>query len=128
MAKPASARKNAAESKAGKNHNGKAAKPAAAEGKPPKAAPRNDAANKIVHLIAEEMAVEEAELTPNASFKDDLHLDEIDVAELLMQAEHAFGVGPFSEADWEKCATVEDFVHLVSKRLEAKRGRKAARG
>ncbi len=128
MAKLASPRKSAPESKPAKNQNGKAAKPAVAGAKAQKPSPRNDVGDKIVHLIAEEMAVEEAELTPNASFKDDLHLDEIDVAELLMQAEHAFGVGPFSESDWEKCATVEDFVHLVSKRIEAKRGRKAARG
>jgi acyl carrier protein len=127
MAKSASPRKNAAEAKSGKNHNGKGSV-AAAVPKPAKPAPRSDLGNKIVHLIAEEMAVEEAELTPNASFKDDLHLDEIDVAELLMQAEHAFGVGPFSESDWEKCATVEDFIRMVSKRVEAKRSRKSARG
>jgi acyl carrier protein len=127
MAKSASPRKNAAEAKSGKNQNGKANRATATPKAPKPAPPRNDLADKIVHLIAEEMAVEEAELTPNASFKDDLHLDEIDVAELLMQAEHAFGVGPFSESDWENCATVEDFVRLVSKRVEAKRGRKSAR-
>jgi acyl carrier protein len=126
MAKSVSPRKTAADAKSGKNHNGKAAAPPAV--KASKAPRRSDLGDKIVHLIAEEMAVEEAELTPNASFKDDLHLDEIDVAELLMQAEHAFGVGPFSESDWEKCATVEDFVQLVGKRVEAKRSRKGARG
>ncbi|HVA63651.1 MAG TPA: acyl carrier protein [Terriglobales bacterium] len=110
------------------------AKPAAAPSAPAKPAPpppkpikpRSDLATKIVHLIAEEMAIEEAELTATASFKEDLGLDEIDVAELLMQAEHAFGVHAFSEADWESCETVDDFVQLITRRVEAKRGKKPA--
>jgi len=97
---------------------GKAEKPAPIP-KPRK--PRPDADAKIVHLIAEEMAIEEAELTANASFKEDLNLDEIDVAELLMQAETTFGVHPFNEEDWESCETVGDFTRMVGKRLEAKR-------
>jgi len=100
------------------------AKPAPPPPKPIK--PRSDLATKIVHLIAEEMAIEEAELTATASFKEDLGLDEIDVAELLMQAEHAFGVHAFSEADWESCETVDDFVQLITRRVEAKRGKKPA--
>ena len=111
-----------------------AAKPAAAPSAPAKPAPpppkpikpRSDLDVKIVHLIAEEMAIEEAELTSTASFKEDLGLDEIDVAELLMQAEQAFGVHAFSEADWESCETVDDFVQLITRRVEAKRGKKPA--
>jgi len=79
---------------------------------------------KILHLIAEEMTVEEAELTPNALLAEDMHLDGIDVAELLIQAEAVFGLPPFSDADWEKCVTVDDFVTLVIKRVEVKRGKK----
>lgn len=101
------------------------AKAAPAPAPPPKK--RNDLATKIVHLIAEEMAVEEAELTPTASFKEDLNLDEIDVAELLMRAEISFDVHPFSEEDWESCESVGDFVGLVEKRVEARRGKKAAK-
>ncbi|MGH9477209.1 MAG: phosphopantetheine-binding protein [Terriglobales bacterium] len=82
---------------------------------------------KLVHMIAEEMAIEEAELTSGASFKEDLNLDEIDVAELLMQTESQFGVHPFDESDWEACATVGEFLTLVSKRVEAKRSRKAGK-
>ncbi|HUX68064.1 MAG TPA: acyl carrier protein [Terriglobales bacterium] len=145
-AKPAKA--SAKETAASKNGNGapkngaKAAKPAAKPAKsakppaPAKPAPpppppkvnkaRTDLAAKVVHLIAEEMAVEEAELTPTASFKEDLGLDEIDVAELLMQAEQAFAIHPFSEADWESCETVDDFVQLIVRRVEAKRGKKPA--
>lgn len=79
---------------------------------------------KILHLIAEEMTVEEAELTPNALLAEDMHLDGIDIAELLIEAESEFGLPPFSDADWEKCVTVDDFVTLVIKRIEVKRGKK----
>lgn len=104
------------------------AKPAPPPPPPPKVnKAQSELAGKVVHMIAEDMAIEEAELTPAASFKEDLGLDEIDVAELLMQAEHAFGVHPFSEADWESCETVDDFVQLIIRRVEAKRGKKASK-
>lgn len=92
---------------------------------PKKAAP--ELSPKILHLVSEEMAIEEAELTATASFKEDLGLDEIDIAELLMQAEQSFGVGPFSEADWESCETVNDYVELIEKRMAAKGGKKAGK-
>lgn len=95
----------------------------AAEKKPEKKA-RPDLSDKVTHLIAEEMAIEEAELTPAASFREDFNLDEIDIAELLMQAEATFGLNPFSEADWESCETVADFIQLVEKRVAAKRAKK----
>lgn len=100
-------------------------KPAAAPVAKAAKKPRTDLAAKILHLIAEEMAIEEAELTATASFKEDLNLDEIDVAELLMQSELAFSVHPFSEADWDACETVGDFIQLIEKRVAAKRGKKA---
>lgn len=92
---------------------------------PPK--PRPVLNPKILHLISEEMAIEEAELTANASFKDDLNLDEIDVAELLMQAESTFEVHPFNEEDWESCETVGDYVRMVETRIEGKR-KKSGKG
>jgi acyl carrier protein len=114
--------------KGGKKGNGAvAAKPAAkAAPKPPaKAAkPRPELTAKITHLIAEEMAVEEAELTPSAAFKEDLGLDEIDVAELLMQSETSFDLSPFNDEDWESCETVGDLTSLIEKRVAAKRSKK----
>lgn len=110
--------------KGGKKGNGAIA--AKAVPKPPaKAAkPRPELTAKITHLIAEEMAVEEAELTPSASFKEDLGLDEIDVAELLMQSESSFDLSPFNDEDWEGCETVGDLTNLIEKRVAAKRSRK----
>lgn len=82
---------------------------------------------KILHLIAEEMAIEEAELSPNASFTEDLNLDEIDIAELLMQAEQQLGAREFSDADWEQVRTVGDFIQIVEQHLERK-AKPAAKG
>ncbi|MGH9519432.1 MAG: hypothetical protein ACRD2D_07265, partial [Terriglobales bacterium] len=97
--------------------NGKAAKPAPArkaesqaKSVKPDKKPRPELGEKVAHLIAEEMAIEEAEITAACSFKEDLNLDEIDVAELLMQAEIEFGLHPFSESDWEACETVGDMT------------------
>lgn len=130
MAKTAPAAKTKRESPPPKN--GKAAKAAPArkpEPKPkaekPEKKPRPDLAAKVAHLIAEEMAIEEAEISPASSFKEDLNLDELDVAELLMQSEVEFGVHPFSEADWEACETVADLTQLIEKRVAAKRAKKA---
>jgi len=41
-----------------------------------------------------------------------------------MQTEIDFGLHSFSEADWDRIQTVDDFVQLVMKRVEAKRGRR----
>lgn len=97
-----------------------AAKPAPEEPATARVKPRpaNDLALKIIHMIAEEMAVEEAELTPNASFREDLNLDEIDVAELLVRAEELFGLKQeFDDEEWENCQTVGDFIALVERRM-----------
>lgn len=88
---------------------------------------RSELANKVVHLIAEEMAIEEAELTANASFKEDLNLDEIDVAELFMQAEATLHTTPFNEEDWEGCETVGDFIALVESHAPSRKSHAAKR-
>ena len=123
-AKPASPAKATPPAKGGK----------AAPAPPPKPAPvdkktkqQQEFEAKMLHMVAEEMAIEEAELTLNANFRDDLKLDEIDIAELLMQAEITHNVAPFNEADWEACLTIADFLRMVGKRVEAKRARKAGK-
>ncbi|HET9783744.1 MAG TPA: hypothetical protein VFP94_02175 [Terriglobales bacterium] len=128
-----------AASKNGKNGAAKPAKPQppakvkakALPAPPPKPAPvdkktkqQQEFEAKMLHMVAEEMAIEEAELTLNANFREDLKLDEIDIAELLMQAEITYSIAPFSEADWEACGTIADFLRMVGKRVEAKRARK----
>lgn len=84
----------------------------------PKAA--EAASAKLVHLIAEEMAIEEAELLPESSLLEDHGLDEIDVAELLLCAEEQLGAREFGEDDWEDCRTVGDYLRLTGEHLARK--------
>lgn len=78
-------------------------------------------AASLVNLIAESMAIEEAELTPSASFRDDLNVDDTDIAELFMRAEEQYKVKEFSDEEWEACLTVGDFMRLVAERAPKKK-------
>lgn len=79
---------------------------------------------KLVHLIAEEMAIEEAELLPESSLLEDHGLDEIDVAEMLLCAEEQLGAREFGEDDWEDCRSVGDYLRIAGEHLEKKAEKK----
>lgn len=80
---------------------------------------------QLTHLIAEEMAIEEAELTPESSLLEDHGLDEIDVAELLLCAEEQLGAREFGEDDWEDCRSVGDYLRIAGEHLEKKAEKRA---
>ncbi|MGF7057254.1 acyl carrier protein [Brassicibacter mesophilus] len=67
---------------------------------------------KIKKLIAEQLDVEEDEITMEASFQDDLDADSLDVVELIMAIEDEFDLEiPDEEA--EKISTVKDAVDYI---------------
>jgi acyl carrier protein len=69
---------------------------------------------KVKQIIVEQLQVDEAEVTPGASFQEDLGADSLDVVELVMQFEEAFDLEiPDEEA--EKIKTVKDAVDYISK-------------
>ncbi|MDO4942958.1 MAG: acyl carrier protein [Lachnospiraceae bacterium] len=70
---------------------------------------------KVKKLIMEEMDVEESQVTLEASFKDDLEVDSLDLFEMVMTLEDEFDIEIPSE-DLESIKTVGDLV----KYLEAK--------
>ncbi|MCL6481413.1 MAG: acyl carrier protein, partial [Firmicutes bacterium] len=47
---------------------------------------------RVKQIIVEQLGVDENEVTPNASFVDDLGADSLDQVELVMAFEEAFGV------------------------------------
>ena len=47
---------------------------------------------KIKAIVAEQLGVEEAEITDDASFVDDLGADSLDTVELVMALEEEFGI------------------------------------
>ena len=67
---------------------------------------------KIREIVVEQLGVEEDQVTMESSFVDDLGADSLDIVELVMALEEAFGVEiPDSEA--EKISTVGDVVEYV---------------
>ena len=73
---------------------------------------------KMKEMIADQLGVEEEIVTMEASFKDDLDADSLDLFELVMALEEEYDVEIPSE-DLEKIATVEDIVeYLKSKGVE----------
>jgi len=73
-------------------------------------------AEKIKQIVSEQLGVDEAEVTPTASFVDDLGADSLDTVELVMAFEEAFEIEiPDEEA--EKIRTVQDAIAYVEKKV-----------
>ncbi len=67
---------------------------------------------ELKKIIVEQLGVNEANVTMQASFIDDLSADSLDIVELVMNIEEKFDLEiPDSEA--EKIATVEDVVEYI---------------
>ena len=74
-------------------------------------------AEKIKQIVSEQLGVDEAEVTPTASFVDDLGADSLDTVELVMAFEEAFEIEiPDEEA--EKIRTAQDAIAYVDKKLD----------
>ncbi len=73
---------------------------------------------KVKQIIVEQLGVDEAEVTSNASFIDDLGADSLDTGELVMAFEEAFDIEiPDEEA--EKIKSVADAVSYIEKHQKA---------
>ena len=69
---------------------------------------------KVKQIIIDQLGVEESEVTPNASFVDDLGADSLDRVELIMAIEEAFDLEiPDDQA--EQIKTVQDAVDYIEK-------------
>jgi acyl carrier protein len=73
-----------------------------------------DVEERVKQIIVEQLGVDEAEVTPTASFVDDLGADSLDTVELVMAFEEAFEIEiPDEEA--EKIQTVKNAIEYVQK-------------
>ena len=70
--------------------------------------------DKVKSIIVEQLGVDEEEVTPDASFVDDLGADSLDTVELVMAFEEAFGV-EIPEDAAEKISTVKDAIEYIEK-------------
>ena len=69
---------------------------------------------KVKQIISEQLGVEEAEVTPSASFVDDLGADSLDTVELVMALEENFDIEIPDDAA-EKIRTVQDAIDYIEK-------------
>jgi acyl carrier protein len=74
----------------------------------------SEIADKVKKIVVEHLGVEEAKVTPEASFIDDLGADSLDTVELVMAFEEAFGV-EIPEDAAEKISTVKDAIDYIEK-------------
>ena len=61
-----------------------------------------------------QIIVEQLQVTPGASFQEDLGADSLDVVELVMQFEEAFDL-EIPDEDAEKIKTVKDAIDYIEK-------------
>jgi acyl carrier protein len=67
---------------------------------------------RLKRIIAEQLGVDESQVTRDASFEEDLNADSLDLVELIMSLEEEFGI-EISEEDAEKIKTVGDATDYV---------------
>jgi acyl carrier protein len=75
---------------------------------------------RVKQIIVEQLGVDEGEVTPTASFVDDLGADSLDTVELVMAFEENFGI-EIPDEDAEKIATVKDAVDYIEKHAKSKK-------
>jgi len=68
--------------------------------------------DRLKGIVTEQLGVDEEEITPEASFVDDLNADSLDLVELIMSLEEEFGL-EISDEDAEKILTVGDAANYI---------------
>ena len=72
-----------------------------------------DTLSRVKKIIAEQLGVDEVEVVPTASFVEDLNADSLDLVELIMSLEEAFGM-EISDEEAENIKTVQDAVEYIN--------------
>ena len=73
---------------------------------------------KVRGIIADTLAIEEEKVTAEASFRDDLGADSLDLVELIMAFEDEFG-GRISDDDARSITTVQGAANYLKGKMEA---------
>jgi acyl carrier protein len=72
-----------------------------------------DTLARVKKIIAEQLGVDESEVVPTASFVEDLNADSLDLVELIMSLEEAFGM-EISDEEAENIKSVQDAVEYIN--------------
>ena len=75
--------------------------------------------DRVKKVVVEQLSVEEALITPEATFTTDLGADSLDTVELVMEFEKAFDI-TIDEADQAKVQTVGQVIEYVKNQLNIK--------
>lgn len=71
--------------------------------------------SKVKEIIAEQLGINEDDISADSSLTDDLGADSLDIVEVVMALEEEFET-EISDAEVDALDTVTDFVEFVSKK------------
>jgi acyl carrier protein len=77
---------------------------------------KDDILAKLRPIIADQLGVDESQVTEEASFTEDLNADSLDLVELIMSLEEQFKL-QISDEDAEKITTVGEAVDYIQEHL-----------
>ena len=77
----------------------------------------SEIASRVKAIIVDKLAVEESEVTPEASFTNDLGADSLDTVELIMDFEKEFGVS-IPDDQTEKIQTVGAAIKYIEENVK----------
>ena len=77
----------------------------------------SDIATRVKEIIVDKLGVDESEVTPEASFTNDLGADSLDTVELIMEFEKEFNIGIPDDAA-ENIATVGDAIKYIDENVK----------
>ena len=75
--------------------------------------------DKVKQIIVEQLGVDEGEVTPSASFVDDLGADSLDTVELVMAFEESFDI-EIPDEDAEKITRVKEAIEYIDAHAKKK--------
>jgi acyl carrier protein len=70
---------------------------------------------RVIKLVVEQLDVTKEQCVLEASFIDDLGADSLDIVELLMEMEEAFGV-EIADEELEKISTIQDVIDFLKQK------------
>jgi acyl carrier protein len=73
----------------------------------------SDIAKRVKEIVAEQLGVEESQVSTESSFMDDLGADSLDTVELVMALEEEFDI-EIPDEDAEKIQTVNDAIEYIT--------------
>lgn len=77
----------------------------------------SDVAQKVKRIIVDQLGVSEEEVTPEASFVEDLGADSLDLTELIMAMEEEFDI-EIADDDAQKILKVQDAIDYIENKQQ----------